>query len=1060
MMRAFGILLIFCVFNVRSNSIVQNESSFSLRLIDVETNISPIPVLFLKKKTSVVVEGLGWLIEDEVTRKIDNAFVHKTNDDSRLIYSTFVNERQVANGTIELSDIWNSNNTKGISSSIDVGVIEVNHSGLNSIRVVLYSILNGGDIIESSATLNVRSHHQWTASIPIFLSFGLFLVFKVHIIHSLFFAMFIGSWIIEGSLIDGFRAVLETHILQAATDSVHASILLFIVGISTLMTMVKRSGGTTAVIKSLRQHSSKGRGAQLGIFTMGIVFFFDPYVSIMVVGKVFGSIIKEFPLSSEKFAFLIDTTAVPVASIFPKSTWLVFAGDLIQREIDKIIEVGDEDINFASGYSLAISSISYQFYPCLVLGLALLQILTGREMGPILNAEKQARLSYITNHMNDEGRVTLKTRSWNWYIPVVVLNIFLWYAFSQVGVDYTGKNPDPAFLATTLMMSVVGTIVLTQMIFIFQKRNGKIPFLDYYLDQRARNRITYLTDTFPSASSSDSDPYKDADDYRVTTPKDEHKMFKTKTRELAINAAGKNFLECMKDAPLLSLREGIACVVHGIATAIPMTLSLIFAWATRSVYISLGVDRVIVSWVLNDNLSTEILPVTVFLAAFLLSLITGSSWCCISILIPGTMLPLLDSLGGDSEVLVLILASILSGAAAGDHIGPFSETAILSSIVTGCEVRRHFLTQAPYTLFVLVLSLLVGTLPVSYNGYPDYVGYVIGVAVLICFVFIACSQVEIYQSSIPGQIQDQPITQNLHSAMGGNPGNAFEEVSAMSSKFELGSLVEILGGDDQSQHPNAELLSILHSPTQQGMEVVDIQSNLQSFRNKLQKISGELCDPILGRSKLQKPLRGKKLKHSANDNKKLLIDTTVKEAEQDGNVFSESLRTFLRTAEQKLGKIMDNNENLEISRSVSADSTGDDSLDYLMQDIASKGWRKSINNLLGDDAEAGTSGGEYYTTDGGSSSLQESDDSATATSSSSIEGNGQSTYFTDHGAITSCASSATGPSTSDYTAGSSQLMKPLEFNKVRQPLPNRWNDNDFSSQVDDVFSAAYKQSSF
>ena len=90
MMRAFGILLIFCVFNVRSNSIVQNESSFSLRLIDVETNISPIPVLFLKKKTSVIVEGLGWLIEDEVTRKIDNAFVHKTNDDSRLIYSTFV----------------------------------------------------------------------------------------------------------------------------------------------------------------------------------------------------------------------------------------------------------------------------------------------------------------------------------------------------------------------------------------------------------------------------------------------------------------------------------------------------------------------------------------------------------------------------------------------------------------------------------------------------------------------------------------------------------------------------------------------------------------------------------------------------------------------------------------------------------------------------------------------------------------------------------------------------------------------------------------------------------
>lgn len=195
----------------------------SLRLIDVETNISPIPALFLKKKASVVVEGLGWLIENEVSRRVDNSFVHKTNDDSRLIYSTFVNEHQVANGTVELSGYWNKkNSTNKFSSSIDVGVIEVDTVGLNSIRVVLYSVLNG-DIIESSATLNVRSFRQWTAIVPITLAFGLFLVLNVHIIHSLFVAMFIGSWIVEGSMVRGFQAVLDTYILEAATDSAHAS---------------------------------------------------------------------------------------------------------------------------------------------------------------------------------------------------------------------------------------------------------------------------------------------------------------------------------------------------------------------------------------------------------------------------------------------------------------------------------------------------------------------------------------------------------------------------------------------------------------------------------------------------------------------------------------------------------------------------------------------------------------------------------------------------------------------------------------------------------------------
>ena len=192
-----------------------------MRLIDVETNISPIRVLFLKKKTLVVVEGLGWLTGDEVARTIDNSFVHKKSGDSRFIYSTFVNDHQVAKGTIDLPGNWNMSNTRGFSSSIGVGEIEVYKAGLNSIRVVLYSVLNG-DIVESSTTLNVPSCRQWTTSIPIVLGFGLFLVFNIHIIHSLFCAMFAGSWILEGSMINGFRAVLDTYILQAATDRSHA----------------------------------------------------------------------------------------------------------------------------------------------------------------------------------------------------------------------------------------------------------------------------------------------------------------------------------------------------------------------------------------------------------------------------------------------------------------------------------------------------------------------------------------------------------------------------------------------------------------------------------------------------------------------------------------------------------------------------------------------------------------------------------------------------------------------------------------------------------------------
>ena len=205
-------------------SIVPDESSLSLRLIDVETKISPISTLFINKKASVIVEGLVWSSYNEQNTTQGNTSI----ESNQLIYSTWINGHQVSNGTVRPSQSWSNNNndnnsnnnsiTVELPSSIDVGVIEANDGGSNSIRVVFS---NG--YTESSTTLIVRSYRQWISSIPILIAFGLFLVFKVHMIYSLFIAMIIGSSIVEGSIIDGFRAVFNTYVLQAASDSAHVS---------------------------------------------------------------------------------------------------------------------------------------------------------------------------------------------------------------------------------------------------------------------------------------------------------------------------------------------------------------------------------------------------------------------------------------------------------------------------------------------------------------------------------------------------------------------------------------------------------------------------------------------------------------------------------------------------------------------------------------------------------------------------------------------------------------------------------------------------------------------
>ena len=197
-------------------SIVPDDSLLSLRLIDIETKISPIAILFLNKKASVIVEGLVWPSGNgqATTQGIIS------NGLDQFTYSTWINDHQVANGTIQQSKSWSNNYNTAVElpSSIDVGIIEADFAGSNSIRVVL----RNGDT-EFSTTLIVRSYRQWLSVIPILLAFGLFIIFKFHMIYSLFFAMVIGSSIVEGSIINGFTAVFNTYLLKAASDRSHVS---------------------------------------------------------------------------------------------------------------------------------------------------------------------------------------------------------------------------------------------------------------------------------------------------------------------------------------------------------------------------------------------------------------------------------------------------------------------------------------------------------------------------------------------------------------------------------------------------------------------------------------------------------------------------------------------------------------------------------------------------------------------------------------------------------------------------------------------------------------------
>lgn len=107
------------------------------------------------------------------------------------------------------------------------------------------------------------------------------------------------------------------------------------------------------------------------------------------------------------------------------------------------------------------------------------------------------------------------------------------------------------------------------------------------------------------------------------------------------------------------------------------------------------------------------IPLATFITATLITALIGSSWGMMSILIP-LMLPIIATLYNTQGIfdpalmplLLPTLGAIFSGAAAGPHISPITDAAIISSTTGGINPLLHIRTMVPYALPGIVSSCI------------------------------------------------------------------------------------------------------------------------------------------------------------------------------------------------------------------------------------------------------------------------------------------------------------------------------------------------------------------
>lgn len=228
----------------------------------------------------------------------------------------------------------------------------------------------------------------WMAILPALVAIAGALIFR-QVVVALVIGVWLGAWLITGDVatgwFHGFFRVIDTYVLEALSDPDNAAVVLFTLMIGGVVGIVQKNGGTQGIVHLVTGWARSARRGQLATTFLACGIFFDDYANTLVVGGTMRPITDGLRISREKLAYLVDSTAAPMAAIALVTTWIGVQVGYIGTAM-----AGIDGWNEAA-YSVFLNALPYSFYPILALVFVFLIAGSRRDFGPMLKAERRAR---------------------------------------------------------------------------------------------------------------------------------------------------------------------------------------------------------------------------------------------------------------------------------------------------------------------------------------------------------------------------------------------------------------------------------------------------------------------------------------------------------------------------------------------------------------------------------------------------------------------------------------------------------------------------------------------
>jgi len=613
------------------------------------------------------------------------------------------------------------------------------------------------------------------------------------VILSLLGGVFLGALILAGwNPLTASADTVTVYLWPVLVSESKLYVAAFTLLMGAMVGIVNRAGGMRGLVDVVSKWANNRQRGQLTVWVLGLLIFFDDYANTILLGGTLRPLCDRLKISREKLAYLIDSTAAPVAGLALVSTWVAAEIEFVKNGIDKL-PGGVE----WQAYDLFVASLPYRFYVWLALFLVPVIGWLNRDFGPMLTAERNAlqqRETPLADIPIDDVTAPIPgaaPRWWNAAAPVLItVGVILWLLYttglsnaiddgvaSPVWREIFGYADTNAALlwGALLGATTAGLLALVQRLLPMSEviragASGASLMLPALAILWLASALSAMTGNSPNGADEAKAELSVANATAVlkaledkaledkaledkATPVEAQVAYLLKNNTPPVDAAlAMQNRELSPPAVIAALsankvkREQLIQAA-AVLDAPPAVLLAALAkhdiemkklprfYPHRGYRLYTGMY---LGAVLDERLPAALLPTIVFLLAAAVAFATGSSWGTMGIVMP-LVIPLVYSALGPGDVspynplLLGSIGGVLAGAIFGDHCSPISDTTVLSSQASGCDHVAHVRTQLPYALLAGFVAIVFGTLPLGL-GIPCWATLPIGCGVMLAVV--------------------------------------------------------------------------------------------------------------------------------------------------------------------------------------------------------------------------------------------------------------------------------------------------------------------------------------